>query len=132
MSNEEIAELLDGKHSFAVIGASNNEEKYGYKIYKQMKDADFEVYPVNPRNELVQGDRSYDNLYQLPKQVDVLNFVVPPEVSLSVTKTALKIGYKTFWYQPGSYNQEVLDLHKDLDTKVISDRCLLIESSKKV
>ena len=130
MQNKSISELLDRKHSFAVIGASNNSEKYGYKIYKQLKEKGFEVYPVNPREELVQGDKAYENLFQLPKKVDVLNFVVPPEVSKNVTETAFEIGYRTFWYQPGSYSKEVLDLHKGKETQVISDQCLLIESEK--
>ena len=124
-----IEELMNKKHSFAIVGASNNPEKYGYKIYKQLKDKGFEVYPINPREELVQGDEAFENLYQLPKQVDVLNFVVPPDVSKSVTETAFEIGYKIFWYQPGSYNPEVLALHEDKDTTVISDQCLLIEST---
>lgn len=125
----QVQNLLDKKHSFAIIGASNNEAKYGYKIFKQLKEKGFEVYPVNPREELIQGEISFENLRQLPKQVDVLNFVVPPEVSLSVTRTALEIGYKIFWYQPGSFNSEVLKLHEGKDTEVINDQCLLIESS---
>ncbi|MBN1332055.1 CoA-binding protein [Candidatus Dojkabacteria bacterium] len=125
-----LEELLDHKHSFAVIGASNDPEKYGFKIYKQLKDKGFEVYPINPREELIQGDKAYENLYQLPRQVDVLNFVVPPDVSKSVTLTAFEIGYKNFWYQPGSYNKEVIALHENKDNLVIADQCLLIESGR--
>ncbi|MBD3280396.1 CoA-binding protein [Candidatus Dojkabacteria bacterium] len=125
-----IDELLDGEHTFAVVGASNNPEKYGYKIYKQLKEKGFEVYPINPREELIQGDKAYENLFQLPKQVDVLNFVVPPDVNKNVTKTAFEIGYKIFWYQPGSYDKGVLSLHDGKDNLVISDQCLLIESGK--
>lgn len=130
MTNEEIVELLDGTKTIAVIGASNNEEKYGYKIYRQLKKVGFKIYPINPRNEQIQGDKSYENLYQLPEKVDVLNFVVPPKVSVNITKTAIKLGYKIFWYQPGSYDREVLELHKGQSTRVVSDRCLLIESSE--
>lgn len=122
----DISHLLDKKHSFAIIGASNAPEKYGYKIYKQLKEQGFEVYPVNPREELIQGDTAYENIIELPKKVDVLNFVVPPNVSKNVTINALNKNYKTFWYQPGSYNKEVLSLHEGMDTKVISDQCLLV------
>ena len=124
-----LQKLLDGRHSFAIIGASNNPEKYGYKIFKQLKDLKIPVYPINPREELIQGEKSFENVFQIP-EVDVLNFVVPPDVSLSVTKSALKRGFKIFWYQPGSYNDEVLKLHKDLDTTVIAGQCVLLESMK--
>jgi len=125
-----MSDLLNKKNKFAIIGASNSEQKFGYKIYKQMRGLGFTVYPINPREELIQGDKAYENLLQLPEKVDILNFVVPPKVSASVTKTALELGYKIFWYQPGSYDKEVLELHKGEDTQVISDKCLLIESGK--
>ncbi len=124
-----LKSLFQGNHTFAIIGASNNKDKYGFKIYKQLKDLNISVYPVNPREELIQNDKSYDNVFQLPPNVDVLNFVVPPEVSLKVTKSALKENFKIFWYQPGSYNKEVLDLHKDHDTIVIAGQCVLLESN---
>lgn len=124
----DIKSLLEKDKSYAIIGASNSPEKYGYKIFKQMKDLGYEVYPINPREELIQGETAYENLHQLPKKVDVLNFVVPPKVSAGVTKTGMELGYKVFWYQPGSYDQSVIDLHDGRDTEVINDRCLLIES----
>ncbi len=128
MQEDELKLLLDGQHTFAIIGASNNEEKYGYKIFKQLKQLGFKVYPVNPREDEVQGEKAYENMLELPEKVDVLNFVVPPEVSKKITENALNAGYKIFWYQPGSFDSEVLRLHETKDTQVISDRCLLIES----
>ncbi len=125
-----IRKLFSGKYIFAVIGASNNPAKYGFKIYKQLKDINIKVYPVNPHEELIQGDKCFENIFQLPKDVDVLNFVVPPEISLKVTKNAINKGFKIFWYQPGSYNSEVLALHDNLNTKVIAGQCVLLESMK--
>jgi len=128
MNKINIEDILDKNNKFAVIGASNNEEKYGYKVYKQLKKNGYQIYPINPREELIDGDKCYETLYSIKEfNVDVLSFIVPPAISLKVTQTALKLGYKTFWYQPGSYNKEVLALHEGLDTKVVSDQCILIE-----
>lgn len=116
---------------FAVVGASNSQDKYGYKVYKRLKDLGFTVYPINPREELIQGDYAYENLYQLPEKVDVLSFVVPPNVSLKVSQTAYEIGYKVYWYQPGSFNSDVINFHKDKpDTHSITTQCLLIETNE--
>jgi uncharacterized protein len=125
---ESISDLINLEKKYAVIGASDSPEKYGYKVYKRLKRLGYTVYPVNPRRELVQGDKSYDNLYSLPEKVDVLNFVVPPDVSAKVTQTAIKIGYKVFWYQPGSFSKEVAKIHVGQDTQVINDHCILIET----
>ncbi len=124
-----VDNLLDKKTSYAIIGASNSEEKYGYKIYKQMKSLGYKVFPINPREELILGDFAFETIDQLPSKVDVLNFVVPPEVSKKITNKALNMGYKIFWYQPGSFDKQVLDLHEGKDTVVINNKCLLIESS---
>lgn len=125
-----VNELLDKKHSFAIIGASNSPEKYGYKIYKQLKAKDIEAYPINNKEPEIQGDKAYPDLAALPKKVDVLNFIVPPVVSLAISKEAYTAGYKIFWYQPGSFDEQVLEFHQGKDTIVISDQCLLIVSSK--
>ena len=42
-----IQQALDQK-VWAVIGATHKTEKFGYKIYKCLKDHGYEVYPVNP------------------------------------------------------------------------------------
>jgi predicted CoA-binding protein len=126
----EITNYLDKKHTFAIVGASNDESKYGYKIYKQMKKIGIEVYPINNRESLIQGDKAYASIAELPIKVDVLNFVTPPSVSALITENALKLEYKVFWYQPGSFDETVTKLHKDQDTTLITDQCLLIESSK--
>ena len=33
---------------WAVIGATHKTDKFGYKIYKCLKEHGYEVYPVNP------------------------------------------------------------------------------------
>lgn len=128
MDDNKTQELLSDNMKYAIVGASNNMEKYGAKVYARLKQLGYVVYPINPREELVQGDKAYENLYQLPEQVDVLNFVVPPDIALKVTQTALDIGYKNFWYQPGSYNKEIIELHKQMGTTAITDQCILIET----
>ena len=125
-----ISELLDKKHSFAIIGASNNPDKFGYKIYRQLKNSGIEVFPINNKEPLIQGDQAYVTLADLPAKVDVLNFIVPPAISLQITKNALALGFKIFWYQPGSFDQEILEFHEGKNTIVISDQCLLVESQK--
>lgn len=34
---------------FAVVGATDNPEKYGHRIFKNLKNRGYEVYPVNPK-----------------------------------------------------------------------------------
>ncbi|MGQ9744340.1 MAG: CoA-binding protein [Candidatus Bathycorpusculaceae bacterium] len=65
MNEEMIKAFLDEK-VFAVVGASDP-RKYGYQVYKDLKNAGYEVYPVNPNAEEILGDKCYPSLENLPK-----------------------------------------------------------------
>jgi uncharacterized protein len=123
--------LFNTKLKIAVVGASNNPDKFGYKVYKQLKEIGYEVVPINPREELIQGDNCYDNLYTLGEyKVDLICFIVPPDIANKVTQTAIKLGYKYFWYQPGSFDSNTLLLNLNKDINIITTKCILIETAR--
>ena len=72
-----IQQALDQK-VWAVIGATHKTEKFGYKIYKCLKDHGYEVYPVNPNVAEIDGNKCYPSLSALP--------VVPAVVDLLCQK----------------------------------------------
>ena len=77
-----IQQALDQK-VWAVIGATDKTEKFGYKIYKCLKDHGYEVYPVNPNVAEVDGDKWYSSLSALPVVPAVVDFVVPESAGLA-------------------------------------------------
>jgi acyl-CoA synthetase (NDP forming) len=53
--------------AIAVIGASNDPLKLGYEVFKNLKDyKDGKVYPVNVKDEEVQGVKAYKNVKDIP------------------------------------------------------------------
>ena len=84
--NKIIDKFLDKKNTFAVIGVSRNPKKYGNKVYADLKNAGYKVYPVNPKLSEILGDKCYANLKHLPKKPDVVNIVVPPETAIKIIK----------------------------------------------
>ena len=48
---------------WAVIGATHKTDKFGYKIYKCLKEHGYEVYPVNPNVTSIDGDTCYPSLF---------------------------------------------------------------------
>lgn len=64
--------------AIAVIGASNDPLKLGYEVFKNLKDyKDGKVYPVNVKDEVVQGVKAYKNVKDIPDEVDLAVVVVP-------------------------------------------------------
>jgi len=53
-----LDEKMLEKKVWAVVGASDNPEKYGNLIYKKLKSRGYRVYPVNPNYETIDGDNA--------------------------------------------------------------------------
>ncbi|MCA6213378.1 acetyl-CoA synthetase [Thermococcus sp. 101 C5] len=71
--------------SVAVLGASNDPLKLGYEVFKNLKEYGGKVYPVNIKEEVVQGVKAYKNVKEIPDDVDLAVIVVPkPFVKQSI------------------------------------------------
>ena len=102
--HDEIPLILN-KNVFAVVGASRDPEKYGYKVYKSLKRAGYKVYPVNPNADYIDGDPVYPLLDNVPEQIDCIVTVVPPEVTHEIIPQAGHLRIPYCWMQPGSESE---------------------------
>ena len=118
--------------TYAIVGASNNESKYGYKIFKSLKEQGFNVIPVNPKESKIQEVKAYKSLEFIKEEVDVVDFVVPIPVTLKVLKEVKKKDIKKVWFQPGSYNKECLTFCKENDIIYMVDFCLFAAATGKI
>ena len=100
----EIQEILS-QDVFAVVGASRDPEKYGYKVYKSLKRAGYTVYAVNPNADTLDGDPVYPLLDNVPEKIDCVVTVVPPEVTQEIMPQAGHLGIPYCWMQPGSESE---------------------------
>lgn len=81
--------------SIAVIGASNNEIKWGGRILKNILSAyKGKVYPVNPGETNIQGLDSYHSVLDIPGEVEMALIIVPAKFVLSVVEECGKKGVK--------------------------------------
>lgn len=92
---------------YALVGATTNKEKYGYRVLMDLHGAGFKIVGVNPKYKEIEGVVCYPSLKALPQNPDVVIFVLPPEVGLRVLDemTALKI--TKAWFQPGAESEEI-------------------------
>lgn len=125
MNVEQAMEL----NTWAVVGASDNPEKYGYKIYRKLKQLGYKVFAVNPNYETLQGDRCYPDLSSLPEVPDVVNMVVAPKHGMKTVEEAANLSVKYIWFQPGTVNDELLKLAADKGIDTIQ-ACILVEGNK--
>lgn len=119
--------IFNRKNVFVVIGASNDPEKSGYKIYKELKSRGFTVYPVNPKRETIQNDKAYPSIVNIPKKADVISIVTPPKITEKILEEVPQLKDTTIWFQPGSYNKKIIKKAKKLDIPLIYDQCILVD-----
>lgn len=123
ISAEELLKLKN----WAVVGASENKGKYGCKIFKKLKKLGYNVIPVNPNYAVVLGEKCYPNLMSLPQKPDVVNLVVSPKHGMKIIQEASELGIKYVWLQPGTFNNELLELAKEKGVETIQ-ACVLVET----
>jgi len=120
-----LEEVMLEKKVWAVVGANQNPEKYGNMIYKKLKSRGYEVYAVNPLYDMVEGDQCYKDLTSIPELPEVIDMVVTPKRAKPVIEEAAKLGIKYIWFQPGTYDDEVLELAKNLGLEAVQ-ACALV------
>jgi predicted CoA-binding protein len=112
---------------WAVVGVSSSPEKYGYKIYKDLKNAGYTVYGINPKLTELDGDTIYPDLKSLPQKPSVVNLVVPPSATLAVIEECAQLGITRLWFQPGSESPEAVEKALVLGLEPLTDSCIMIQ-----
>ncbi len=124
---ELIKDFLKQK-KIAVAGSFRNETKFAYKIFKALRSKGYEVYPVNPGLDQVDGVKCYKSIKDIPFDIDAVNLVVPPKVSQEMIKDSLERSIKKIWLQPGAEDEAVLEFCQDNNIKPIHGLCIMLEA----
>ena len=111
---------------FAVVGATDNQEKYGNQIVKNLIKRGYEVFPVNPRLTEVEGLTCYASIKEIPVRVDVVDFVTPPAATESILKECRELGLNRIWLQPGSESETAIAYCRDNNLNVVHDVCVML------
>jgi predicted CoA-binding protein len=120
-----IKEFMAQK-KFAVVGATDNPQKYGNQIVKNLKSRGYEVYPVNPRLKELDGLSCYPALADIPVKVDVVDFVVPPAATEEILKQCQELGLTRIWLQPGSESATAIAFCHENNLKVVHSVCVMM------
>lgn len=122
-------ELLLSSKKVAVIGVTPNEEKYGFKIYRCLKEHHFETFGISPLYDNILGDKIYKNLSQLPVKPDLVVFVVSPKYGYDYVKECLSLNISPIWLQPGTYDEPFIQYLENHHMTYIQD-CVLRKLNK--
>ena len=122
---DQVRQFLAPK-KLAVVGASRNPKKFGGTVIQELKDKAFELYPVNPNTDEIQGLKCYRSVDSLPDDVHHLLMVVPKNESAIVARQIAGKGIKMVWVQQMSDTPEAIQILEDAGISVISKKCILM------
>ena len=103
----------------AVIGASNDRAKYGNKAVRAYRQQGYTVYPVNPKETVIEGLPAYKTIAEVPTRPEIITVYVPPKVLLTLLPDIAAKGCDQLWINPGAESDEVLAEAQRLDLNVV-------------
>jgi uncharacterized protein len=126
-----IRGILNTVKTIAMVGASINEVRPSYFVFKYLLERGFHMIPVNPGHagkELL-GQRIYARLADIPKPVDMIDIFRPADHALGIVQEALELDSRpqVIWMQLGIRNDEAAALAEANGIKVVMNRCPKIE-----
>ena len=126
----EIQRALLETKTVAVVGLSGNSLRASNFVGFYLKRHGYEVYPVNPREERILGEKSYPSLLDIPVPIDVVNVFRNPEALPHIATDAVAIGAKVLWCQFNVINEEGARIAEQSGVTVIMDRCIKVEHAR--
>jgi uncharacterized protein len=105
--------------TIAVIGASSDHRKFGNKCVRAYQKAGYEVWPVNLSEDEVEGRPVSRKVTEVPVDLDLISLYLPPPRILKVLPDiAAKGARHGVFFNPGTYDAEVLQKAKELGVPV--------------
>ena len=71
---------MNSSKNIAILGASNNPERYSYKAQSMLIEAGYPVFPINPNEERINGVKAYASIGDIDEKIDTLTIYVNQKI----------------------------------------------------
>jgi len=114
------------KRRIAIIGVSRDRSKFGNRAVRAYKAEGWQVYPVHPTAESIEGLPAYPNIETIPGTVERASLYLPPEIGLTVLDGIAAKGVTDLYLNPGSESTEIIAKAQELGVRPIL-ACSIVE-----
>lgn len=125
-----IAEVLRSSRRVAVIGASPQESRPSFAVFRFLVNRGYECVPVNPNSRDVLGIPAFRSLREATDATgpfDIVDVFRRSELCVPHAREAVEAGARCLWLQLGVVNWEAARIAHDAGLEVVMDRCTAIE-----
>jgi uncharacterized protein len=92
----------------AILGASDDPDRYAYLALKLLEEKGHETYPVNPTLTQIEGRKVYPSLASLPEPAHTVTFYLGKARSDKLAAEILASGAQRLIFNPGAENAELM------------------------
>jgi hypothetical protein len=124
-SKESISDFLAQK-KLALVGLSRRGGKFGNLILKDLAGKGYQVYPVHPDAEMIDGHACWKGLDLLPEKVGGAVLVVPPAETEKVVRQAAAAQIPRIWMQQGAESENAIRYCAENGISVVHGHCILM------
>ncbi len=123
--NPLIEQFVSAKR-IAVVGMSRSGKKFGNMAAKELKMKGYDVFPVHPEVNEIDGFACARSLSSLSGKIDAVWISVPSQNVSPILHEAADMGLKNIWLQQGAWSSEVQKTIDQLNVPVISKKCIMM------
>ena len=128
--DDEIERILRATRRIAVVGASSNEGRPSFAVFRYLIHEGFECVPVNPNERSILGIPSFPNLAEAVAAsgpFDMIDVFRRSELVVPHAREAVAAGAACLWLQLGVVNWDAARIASEAGLSVVMDRCTAIE-----
>jgi uncharacterized protein len=127
-----IQRVIHTAKTVAIVGLSRNELRASYFVGYYLRRHGYRVFPVNPRETEILGEKSFKSLADVPVRLDIVNVFRAPDALPSIAREAVAVGAGNLWCQFTVINEEGARIAEAGGLSVVMDRCIKVEHARYV
>lgn len=112
----------------ALAGFSRDEKKFGRYLYKELTEKGFDIYPMNPNADSIDGVKCYKSCSFLPNDVERIIICTSKDNALKAVKDAIEHDIKHIWMQQGSDSPAAVKYAEENGAEIIYGECAMMYS----
>jgi len=126
VTNRAAVQEFVGCKRLALVGASRSGKKFGNTVLRELSAKGYEVLPVHPDAQSIDGVVCWPRLEDIPGAVEGVVVVVPPAEAAKVVHEALEAGITRVWLQQGSESAEAIAQCEERGALMVAGHCILM------
>ncbi len=124
---DKIIKKYFSSKNIAVVGTSNDTNKYGYKVFHLISHKDYNIFPVNPKIKEIDKIKVYPSIESIEQDIDAVSIIIPPQNAEKVLEEISSKKIKIVWFQPGAESFKLIRFCNTHNIDVIYHKCVLVE-----